>query len=179
MSRFDERAEASAERRGGAGPSRGEIRRVRRALSTGHRQLENDLSSIDVLLNLQVSSNTSVESGPPPVGSHNNQEAVRFMGRVADDIRRIRTAVTAVDFDADDKQKFRLALKEIANAWDLRAKALGTSDVSRAGALLTQVKEAERRSNVAKRGLQRYLPKPDFEQEEEERERREEEAENA
>ncbi len=180
MSRFDERAEATAERQGSRnrGPSRREIRAVRRALSTGHRRLENDLSSINVLLNLIDSPNTSVESGPPPVGSHSNAQAVRFMGRVADDFRRIRTAVTAVQFDTGDKQKFRLALTEIARAWDLRAKALGTADVTRAGAILGEVKEAERRARVAKRGLQRYLPKLDPEGEEREREEREEAAES-
>jgi len=145
------------------GPSRKEVRAVRRALSTGSRTLENDLSSIDVLLNLVDSPNTSVESGPPPVGSRSNAEAVRFMGRVANDLREIRTAVTAVDFDAADKQKFRVALGEMASAWDLRAQALGTGDVGRAEAILQQVQAAERRADAAKRGLERYLPKPDEE----------------
>ena len=127
MSRFDERAEATAERREGGkkGPSQEEIRRVRRALATGHRTLKDNLSSIDVPLNLVDTPNTSVEFGPPAVGSDSNTQAVRFMRRVADDIRRIRTAVTDVEFDPDDKQKFRLALKEMANSWDLRAEALG------------------------------------------------------
>lgn len=149
---------------------------MRRAIASSSRRLKNDLESIDVLLNLRDGPNTSLDSGPPPVGSHSNQEAVRFMGRVADDFRQVRTAVTAVQFDAEDKQKFRLALKEMAAAWDLRAKALASADVSRAGALLGQVREAERRSNVAKRGLQRYVPMPDFERQEEEDE---EEAESA
>jgi hypothetical protein len=143
-------------------PSRKEIRAVRRALSTGHQRLENDLDSIDVLLNL-VDGVSSVESGPPPVDSHSNAEAVRFMGRVADDFRQMRAAVTAVDFDADDKRKFRLALKEMANAWDLRAQALGTADPGQAGEILKQVQAAEGRADVAKRGLERYLPKPDEE----------------
>lgn len=168
MSQFDERAEATAERPGDkGGPSRAEIRRVRRALATSYRTLENNLSSIDVLLNLQGGPNANSENGPPAVGSHDNQIAVTFMGRVADNIRQIRTAVTAVEFDAGDKQKFRLALKEMAAAWDLRAKALGSTDVNRTSALLKQVKEAEQRGNAAKRGLQRYLPRPDLEELEE------------
>lgn len=174
MSRFDERAEATAERPSRSGPTRQEVRAVRRALATGRGRLRNDLDSIDVLLNLRDSPNTSVESGPPPVGSHSNQEAVRFMGRVADDLRQIRAAVTAVQFDADDKQKLRLALKEMITAWELRAKALATADVTRAGNLWRQVKDAERRGNLSKRGLQRYLPRSEWEEADEEREEHQE-----
>lgn len=163
MSRFDERAEATAERRpkGKGGPSREEIRKVRRALATGNRTLKDNLTSIDVLLNLVDTPNTSVESGPPAVGTYSNTQAVRFMRRVAENIRRIRAAVTDVEFDPDDKQKFRLALKEMAKAWDLRADALAAGDPNRTEAKLRLVNQAERRAAVAKRGLAPYLPKVD------------------
>lgn len=177
MSRFDERAEATAEERaGGKGrPSRAEIRRVRQALATNHRRFEADLTSIDVLLNLAPSQAGNAENGPPPVGTHSNVEAVRFMGRVADDIRQIRSAVNAVQFDAGDKQKFGVALAEMAKAWDLRAEALGTADHGRAQAILAQVHAAERRADAAKKGLQRYFPQIDDEAEEERKEHEEEE----
>jgi hypothetical protein len=170
MSRFDERAEATAERRPGGkkGPSKEEIRRVRRALATGHRTLKNNLTSIDVTINIIDTPNTSIEFGPPPVGSHSNTEAVRFMRRVADDIRRIRNAVTDVEFNPDDKQKFRLALKELAHAWDLRAEALGESDTKRAAAKLRLVHESERRAAGTKRALAPYFPKVDEYDEEDE-----------
>jgi hypothetical protein len=167
MSLFDERAEATAERRPRSkkGPSRAEIRRVRRALATGHRSLRNDLSSIEVLLNLVDTPNTSIESGPPAVGSYSNTQAVKKMRAVADDIRDIRAAVTDVQFDPDHKQKFRVALKELAKAWELRADALASADPKRAAAKLRLAREAERRAAVARRGLGRYLPK--FEQQDE------------
>jgi hypothetical protein len=170
MSRFDERAEATAERRqmDKGGPPRAEIRRVRRALTTGHRSLKNNLSSIDVLLNLVDTPNTSVESGPPAVGTYSNTQAVKKMRAVADNIRDIRAAVIDVEFDSDDKQKFRVALGELAKAWDLRADALAAADTRRAEAKLRLVNEAERRSLVARRGLGRYLPKVDLEEEGEE-----------
>jgi hypothetical protein len=170
MSVFDERAEATADRRSGGkkGPSRQEIRRVRRALATGHRSLKNNLSSIDVLLNLVDTPNTSVDSGPPAVGTYSNTQAVKKMRAVADNIRDIRAAVTDVEFDPDHKQKFRLALKEWARSWELRADALAASDTKRAAAKLKLVDEAERRAAVARRGLGRYLPKVQEPEEEEE-----------
>ncbi|MBS1676797.1 MAG: hypothetical protein JST08_05365 [Actinobacteria bacterium] len=172
MSRFDQRAEAAAERPGGKGrASRGEIRRVRQALTINHRRFQDDLSSIDVLLNLAPGQAANIENGPPPVGTYSNAEAVRFMGRVAEDIRQIRTAVTAVQFNDGDKQKFRLALKEMAKAWDLRAEALGTADSVGAQAIIAQVKAAEQRADAAKKGLLRYFPPVDYEAEEERKER--------
>ncbi|HYC80991.1 MAG TPA: hypothetical protein VEB65_04355 [Solirubrobacterales bacterium] len=176
MSRFDERAEASVERGPGKkGPSRDEIKKVRKALSTNHRRLEDDLTSIDVLLNLAPVQAGNIENGPPPPGTFSNSEAVRFMGRVADDIRQIRSAVSAVDFDAGDKQKFRLALAEMAKAWDLRAEALATPDSAGAEAIGAQVTAAEQRADAAKKGLARYFPEVDVEAEEERKEHEEEE----
>ena len=179
MSRFDERAEAAAERGPGGkkGPSQEEIGRVRKALATNHRRFEADLTSVDVLLNLAPVQAGNIENGPPPVGTYSNGEAVRFMGRVADDIRQIRSAVSAVDFDPGDKQRFRLALAEMAKAWDLRAEALGSSDNAGAQAILAQVQAAERRADAAKKGLQRYFPPVDYEAEEERKEHEDEERE--
>ena len=96
------------------------------------------------------------------------------MGRIADDIRQVRSAVSAVEFDAGDKQKFRLALAEMAKAWDLRAEALGTADNASAQAILAQVQAAEGRADAAKKGLLRYFPQVDYEAEEEHEEERKE-----
>ena len=141
-------------------PDRVEIRAVQRALSTNHKKLEDQLSSLDVLLNLAGSSS---EDGPPAVGTHDNRVAVEFMGRIADDIRKIGAAVDDVNFDSDDKQEFRLIFKEMAKAWDLRAKALGSSDVARSGALLERVWKIEEGTGKARQRLHLYFGEVDEE----------------
>ncbi len=166
MKAFDERAEAAAEREGGrgdgGGPSGAEKRAVRRALATGGKKLEDDLSSLDVLLCLNPNNpNAPVEQGPPQPGTRANQEAVDFFGRVAADLRKIRDAVSAVDFDPDDKKKFRAAFKEMAAAWELRGQALASTDPAVTTATLNAAWEHEQRAATSKRGLRPYFP--DFE----------------
>lgn len=161
MKKFDERAEAAAERQGKRGAPPPAVRRaVQRALATGHRKLEDDLSSLDVLLNFADNPDATSVQAPPEVGSHGNDVAVEFFGRVADDIRKVRDAVSAVDFDPDDKQKFRIALKETAAAWDLRAQALAESDPEATGAVLAVAWEHEQKVAKYKRDLKPYFAGP-------------------
>lgn len=157
MKAFDERAEAAAARDDDGGRP-DNVKAVRRALATSHGKLEDDLASLDVLLHLQDGPNSPSEQGPPQPGSHTFDLAIEFFGRIADDIRKIRTAVSAVDFDPDDKEKFRLALKELAAAFDLRARAFGTADPRAAESLFAQVAEREKQAARYRGTLQRYLP---------------------
>ena len=162
MRQFDQRAEAAAERAGKRSAPPPAIRRaVQRALATGHRKLQDDLSSLDVLFNLDEDPNATTVEGPPEIGSHDHDVAVEFFGRVADDIRKVRDAVSAVDFDPDDKQKFRIALKETAAAWDLRARALAESDPEATGAVLAVAWEHEQKAAKYKRDLRPYFAGPE------------------
>src|SRR5262249_3365042 len=153
MSRWDERAEAMAERRGrrdGGGGEPANARAVRKALATGHRTLENDLDSLDVLLAFADNPNAPAEQGPPQPGTHQFDLTIEFFGRVAADVRKIREAVGAVDFDPGDKQKFRQGLGDVAKAWELRAQAFAAGDEATRVAALNVAWEREQRARSFK-----------------------------
>lgn len=160
MRAFDERAETSAERRaGGDGePPPAVQRAVRQALATNHRRLEADLTTLDVLVRTGADGSSSVEEGPPQPGTVGYKEAIRFFGRVADDLRDVRAALSTIDFDPQDKQKLGSALTEAATAWDLRAKAFASTDPNTSSNLLSQVKVREQKAISYHRVLERYLP---------------------
>lgn len=163
MSPFDERAEAAAERgkdrRNNSIPPNVK-RAVQKALATGHRKLEDDLESLDVLWRTRPDNpNAPVEQGPPPPGSYSYDRGVEFFDRVAEDVRKVRDAVSKVDFDADDKQKFRAGLKEIAVAWELRASAARSTDPNALANAVTPIAEREAKASSYMRSLKPYFRK--------------------
>jgi hypothetical protein len=160
VKRFDKQAETAAERRRGRedGPPPAVNRAVQRALATGHRTFEDDLSSLDVLLHLDNNPDSPPEQGPPQPGSHAYEVVIELFGRVARDIRKVRDAVSAVDFDPEDKQKLRAALGEAAAAWDLRAKAFASTDPPTTSATLSAAWAHEARAASYKKALGQYFP---------------------
>jgi hypothetical protein len=163
MSRFDERAEAAAvnQRRGdqGNGPSAAEIRVVKSALGTQHRKLQEDLSSLEVLLHADPGNpNAPVEEGPPLPGDPSFPLAVKFMGKVADDIRSVQAAVSRIKIDEDDKSVLIEGLHALAKAWDERAHAFSTPEPTSSAAKYRTAHEFERDAIPARKLLEIYFP---------------------
>ena len=164
MSRFDGRAESAAVRRREGGKkddiSPAEVRALKRALGTQHQKLEDDLFSVDVLLHTNpANENSPVEQGPPLPGSSTTfDRAVEFLGRVADDIRRIRKAVTGVKMDPKHKQDLLEGLYNLAKAWDERAYAFATPEPASSAAKYRTAHEFERDAAPGLRVLNLYFP---------------------
>jgi hypothetical protein len=163
MSRFDGRAEGAAVGRRDGGKkddiSPAEVRALKRALGTQHRKLEDDLSSVDVLLHTNpADENSPVEQGPPLPGSFTFDRAVEFIGRVADDIRQIRKAVTGVKMDPNHKQDLLEGLYNLAKAWDERAYAFATPEPASSAAKYRTAHEFERDAAPGLRVLNLYFP---------------------
>lgn len=152
MSSFDQRAEASAERgdrrRGRGAPTPAQLRAVRKALASRHRQIEGHLETIDTMFKLGGRGNP--DFGPSVPGSRDGEIAVDRMGKVADELRRTSKAVAAVNFPAADKQKLTAALTAAAKSWDARAKMTRTTDPAAAEAALK--KAGERDAEAARLG---------------------------
>lgn len=167
MKSFDERAEASNRPRGHGGnnPSRREIHAVQVALISRYRQLKADLSSLDVFLRLNGTGDPS--EGPPQPGSAGHQLLIERYEKVANEIRRVRQAVSNVDFNAGDKEKFRASLKEAALSWDARAKLVQATEDNAIEAALQTIQRHEMKAASYKKGLRPYFG-PAFELEEEE-----------
>jgi hypothetical protein len=163
MSRFDESAEgAAAGRRRGDGDNQippAEVRALKKALGAQHRKLEEDLSSVDVLLHTDPSNpNSPVEQGPAQPGTPSFEQGVNFIGRVADDIRAVQGAVSRVKIDKDDKKDLLYGLNRLAKAWDERAHAFETPDPVSAAAKYRTVHELEKEAAPARRVLNLYFP---------------------
>jgi len=163
MSRFDERAEAAAvdQRRGDQdnGPSAAEVRVVKRALATQHQKLQDDVSSLEVLLHANPSNpNAPVEQGPPLPGDPSFDLAVKFMGRVADDIRAVQAAVSRIKIDKDDKNVLTEGLHDLAKAWDERKYAFATPEPASSAAKYRTAHEFERDAIPALKLLEIYFP---------------------
>jgi hypothetical protein len=161
MKHFDRRAEAAAA--GGRG-RRDKVppdlrRAVQRALATGHRTLESDLESLDILWSLTDNPNAPAEQGPPQPGTYSYERGVEFFEKVAADIRKVRDAVSAVDFDPGDKQKFRAALKEAAAAWELRASAARSSAPDALSQAVQPIAAHEAKAASYLKALRPYLVK--------------------
>jgi hypothetical protein len=165
MSRFDQRAEGAAARRrrddGDApeGVSRDDRNAVRNALGTGHKKLEEDLSSLEVLLHSDPSNpNAPVEEGPPVPGDPAFNLAVKFMGKVADDIRAVQQAVTRIRIDENDKSVLIEGLHALGKGWDERAHAFSTPEPVSSAAKYRTAHEFERDAIPALKLLEIYFP---------------------
>ncbi len=162
MSLFDERAEGAAQRRRRDGGNRippADVRALKTALGTQHRKLEDDLSSVDVLLHTDPSNpNAPVEQGPPLPGTPSAARAADFIGRVADDIRKVRNAVFNIDIDQKDKRILVTGLFHLASAWDFRAQAVEATDPVKAAAAFKKAHEDEGDAAAARKILEKYFP---------------------
>jgi hypothetical protein len=110
------------------------IRAVQRALGSRNRQIQDDLSSLDVLLHIDYTGGEV--TGPPAAGTSAGEMVVHYFEDVAAQVRKVRAAVAAVDFDPGDKQRFMVALEEAAKSWDARALMSSTTDPETAAAAL-------------------------------------------
>ncbi len=167
MSRFDERAEGAAvarRRDNGDGDSNNftaaEVRALKRALGTQRGRLEDDLSSLEVLLHSDPGNpNAPVEQGPPQPDSPTFKQAVAFYHRVADDIRAIRSAVSRITIDQGHKQDLLEGLYYLAKTWDERGNAFGTGDdPASAAAKYRTARDLEKDAAPARRVLNLYFP---------------------
>jgi len=155
---FDERAEqASSERRGGGkgGPSPQQIRAVRKALKSRNHQIEDHLITLDTFLRLNGSGDP--DQGPPEPETFAYEQVVQRFAKVAAEIRKVRDAVSAVDFDADDKQKFRAALGAAAQSWDARARMAGSMDSNVVSATLQSAQERDSQAATFGKSLRVYF----------------------
>jgi hypothetical protein len=154
---FDERAEASNRPRGHGGnnPSRKEIHAVQAALASRYRQLHADLASLDVFLRLNGSGDAS--EGPPQPGSAGHELLIERYEKIAAEIRKVRVAVSNVDFDVGDKEKFRASLKEAALSWDARVKMVRATDSTVIEAALKAIRQHEVKAGSYKKALRPYF----------------------
>jgi hypothetical protein len=157
MKSFDERAEARAERRARphGGPSQREIHAVQVALASRTRQLDADLSTVDVFLRLGGTGDA--EEGPPEANSAASQLLIERFEKVAAQLRKVRDAVTAVDFDAGDKEKLRTSLKEAALSWDARATMAKATEKTAIEAALAAIGQHEARAASYMKALRPYF----------------------
>jgi hypothetical protein len=159
MKSFDERAEATSERRDRRDrgtPSSPELRAVREALASRQRQLKDDFDSLDVMLVI-TDRGPGREGGPPPPGTYSGDIVVKLFRSVATNIRATRDAVSAVNFDHDDKQNFTASLNAAAKSWEARAQMSETLDPT---AVEAARQKAEQRDTDAARfgkSLKRYF----------------------
>jgi hypothetical protein len=165
MSRFDQRAEGAAGRRrrddGGApeGVSSDDRNAVRNALGTGHRKLEDDLSSLEVLLHANPANpNAPVEQGPPVPGDPSFNLAVEFFERVADDLTQIYKATLKLKIDREDKQALTNGVARLANAWGNRRLAFATTNPGKSAASYKLAQQQEKEAEPALRVLEKYFP---------------------
>jgi hypothetical protein len=161
MSRFDERAESTAvaQRGDGKGVTAAEVRALKKALGTQHRKLEDDVSSLEVLLHANpANENAPVEQGPPLPGSPTFNLAVEYFRRIADDIRRVRTAVNGIKIDPGHKQDLMEGLYALAKAWDERGYAFSTPEPASSEAKYKTAREFDRDAASARRVLSLYFP---------------------
>jgi hypothetical protein len=165
MSRFDQRAEGAAGGRrrddGDApeGVSRADRNAVRKALGTGHRKLEEDLSSLEVLLHSDPSNpNAPVEQGPPVPGDPSFKLAVEFFERVVDDLFAIYQATLKLKIDREDKDAPTKGVARLADGWGNRRLAFATTNPGKSAASYKLAQQQEKEAEPALRVLEKYFP---------------------
>lgn len=165
MSRFDQRAEGAAARRrrddGDApeGVSRDDRNAVRNALGTGHKKLEEDLSSLEVLLHSDPSNpNAPVEQGPPVPGDPSFKLAVEFFERVVDDLFQIYKATLMLKINREDKEALANGVARLGNAWNNRRLAFATTNLGKAATSYKLAEKQEKEAEPALRVLEKYFP---------------------
>ncbi len=109
------------------GPTQAEIRAVGKALKSRNVHLEDHYISIQTFLH----TGGDPSEGPPDPESDGREELANRCHLLADEIRNVRAAVGAVNFDAEAKRKLRAALAATAKGWDARGEIFGTLDVGR------------------------------------------------
>jgi hypothetical protein len=165
MNRFDQRAEGAAEGRrrddGDAteGFSRADRNAVRSALGTGHKKLEDDLSSLEVVLHANPANpNAPVEQGPPVPGDPSFNLAVEFFERVVDDLFQIYKATLKLKIDRQDKEALAGGVARLGNAWGNRRVAFASTDPGKAATSFKLAQKQEKEAEPALRVLEKYFP---------------------
>ena len=158
MTSFDERAEATAQRppgRRSRGPTRVQLRAVRKALASRHRQIQSHLETIDTMM--RIGGRGNPDFGPAAPGTRDFTILVERMGKVADELRTTRNAVDAVEFPGADKRKLKEALGVAAKSWDARAKMVGSVDPGFARAALKRAGERDAEAARLGRSVMEYF----------------------
>jgi hypothetical protein len=133
----------------GHGPSQTEIKAVGKALKSRNVHLEDHYISIQTFLHTAG----DPSEGPPDPESDGREELVNRCHLLADEIRNVRAAVGAVNFDADDKRKLRAALAATAKGWDARGEIFGALDVGR----IQQAQQVADRTTIEAEGSAKAL----------------------
>ncbi|HEX4305717.1 MAG TPA: hypothetical protein VHZ54_06765 [Solirubrobacterales bacterium] len=123
-----------------AEPSRAEIKAVRKAVGSRNVHIEDHFISIQTLLH--ITGNSS--EGPPDPESEGREELISRCEKLASEIRKVRTAVGVVDFDAGAKRDLRAALDAAASGWDARAELFATLDLGK----IERAQQAAERSSL-------------------------------
>jgi hypothetical protein len=108
-------------------PSKDELRAVQGALKSRNVHLEDHFITIQTFLHLTG----DPTEGPPTPESDGRRELVDRCGQLADELRKVREAVGAVNFNPDAKKALRASLAASAKCWDARAEIFGTLDIGR------------------------------------------------
>lgn len=96
---------------------------MRKALKSQRQEFKDAFISIDTFMEIHTTQNL------PVPGSRSNTLLIQQFRRVARALRKTRDAVTAVDFNAEDKSNLRKSLLESAKSWEARAVMSETRDV--------------------------------------------------